>query len=293
MTPRQPDGPRSSEVVESNKRALVALASDPALWESWLEAVAEHPQESALNCASIQASPYADKSVLRTESAWTAAGFAILEGSEPIRLVHRERGGAFRVDLMYPPEALDKDWSGVIDTGRPKIDVSNPADLAIWTEVTSHVDITGLSVNAVHIVMARYGIPDDGRFEMPPERLLDDIDGLCDHCRAIRGQASSAIYALDRSIEKARSDHKDMAKRSEHARKSEQEAGKPAERDVLSRAAPSTPDLTKSGESEPTRIERIDLRNINPADMARIARKAASCAAGGRQQDGTPERRSS
>lgn len=58
-----------------------------------------------------------------------------------------------------------------------------------------------MPVNAVHIVMVRYGIPDDGRFEMPPSHLLDDIDGLCDYCRSIRRQASTAIYALDRAID--------------------------------------------------------------------------------------------
>lgn len=193
------------EITENSAGVLKGAASDLGIWTQWLDTVAQHPTESANNCAAIMASPYEDTRELRSAREWGGLEGSIKAGEPGIPLVHRSKTGNFYVDVLYPASAVE----GARDhyRGLPvRIDledeVNGPAFAAAAEKWGAELDAAG--PNVARIIYARYGLSNGPEPVLPGPEVASDAKALADYCREIKRVAENLIFKFDATIDATR-----------------------------------------------------------------------------------------
>lgn len=195
----------TQEITENSANLLKGAASNLEIWARWLDAIAQHPNESANNCAAIMASSYEDTRELRSAREWDELEGTVKPGERGIPLVHRSKSGNYYVDVLYPASAVE----GARDhyRGLPvKIDledeVNGPAFLAA-TEKWGAM-LFDASPNVGYVVYSRYGLAGGPDPVLPDPEIVGDAKALANYCRDLKRDAENLVFKFDRTIEAAR-----------------------------------------------------------------------------------------
>lgn len=195
----------TKEITENSASVLKGAATDPAIWSQWLDAIAQHPTESANNCAAIMASPYDDTRELRSAREWGALD-GIIKPDEPgIPLVHRSKSGNFYVDVMFPASAVEgarEHYRGLPVKIDLEDEVNGPAFLAATEKWGA--ELNDANPNIGYIIFSRYNIANRPEPVLPDPEIVSDAKELADYCRELKREAENLIFKFDATIDATR-----------------------------------------------------------------------------------------
>ena len=147
--------PTTSEITQANKEILQAIATDESLFADYLSVLAEHTgrdrrrladgtwenfdNQSALNCAAIQASSYEDTREVMTESEWKKVfpDAAVREGEPGIPVVKSSSTGKhYWVDNLYPASVMENLPEGYYRNIPAHVNLADDVDARCWNAAT-------------------------------------------------------------------------------------------------------------------------------------------------------------
>ena len=330
-----PERLSTSKITEENKGILQGIATDLELWTDYLNVVAEHTgrnrrrtaageyepmdNQSALNCAAIQASSYEDTREVLTADEWKRLfpDSSIKAGMPGIPVVKASSTGKYLMAArLFPPEAVDGLPEDRFHNYPERIDLRDDVDAACWNASVSgaltvprtrldengnrvfengrpvrdpvEVGFDELDPNTAHIVRAHYGIPDPegAKPQLPPDEIVDNLSALKAYCDQIRNDASSLLFQIDRSFKQEREAVLGIGEKALEEPSLEVDAAH--ERSTGRSNVASTP---SGGEAPLTRSETAEpyvAAGMAPWDVAKAARSSASRTADTAQADGNP-----
>lgn len=195
----------TKEISENSAGVLKGAASDLGIWTQWLDTVAQHPNESANNCAAIMASPYEDTRELRSAREWEDLEGTIAVGEPGIPLVHRSKSGNFYVDVQYPATVVEgarEHYRGLPVNVDLEDEVNGPAFSAATDKWGAELKDAGPNVG--HIIYARYGLDGGPEPVLPDPEIVSDAKALAAYCREIKRDAENLIFKFDATIDATR-----------------------------------------------------------------------------------------
>lgn len=195
----------TKEITENSASVLRGAASDLGIWTQWLDAIAQHPTESANNCAAIMASPYDDTRELRSAREWETLGGTIKPNEAGIPLVHRSKSGNFYVDVQFPASAIEgahEHYRGLPVRIDLEDEVDGPAFLAATEKWGAELD--DANINVAYVIFSRYGIPNRPEPVLPDPEIVSDAKELADYCRELKREAENLIFKFDATIDATR-----------------------------------------------------------------------------------------
>lgn len=195
----------TKEITENSVGVLKGAASDLEIWTKWLDTVAQHPNESANNCAAIMASPYEDTRELRSAREWGDLEGVVKDGEPGIPLVHRSKSGNLYVDVQYPASAVEgarKHYRGL----PVKVDLEDEVDGPAFSAAAEKwgAELNDADPNVGHVVFARYGLDGGPEPVLPDPEIVSDAKALAAYCRDIKRDAESLIFKFDATIDATR-----------------------------------------------------------------------------------------
>ena len=188
-----------SDVTERSAQLLAGAATDLNLWKKWLTTIAQHPSESANNCASIMASPYEDTRELRSAEGWAEVGGTVDEQARGIPVVRRSKAGIMFTELLYPSSVVEgadpQRFRGLAARVDPEDQIMSRA----WDAACAkwNAELSQASDNALFVINARYGLPNDIEPVLPPLAIVNEAREISQFCRSIRNEAEGLIFRLD------------------------------------------------------------------------------------------------
>lgn len=250
----------SREITENSASLIKGAASDLEVWTKLLRTIAQHPNESANNCAAIMASSYEDTRELRNEREWGDLGGAVKPGERGIPLVHRSKSGNFFVDLLYPASAVEgarDHYRGLPVHVDLEDEIDGPAFLAAaekWGALLSDA-----SPNIGFIVFSRYGLSGGPDPVLPDPEVVSDAKALATYCRDLKRDAENLIFKFDATIDAVRRNMmRPKVERSEEVVEDERKAQEPQVQEPapsVNRAGVSRPEFDAASHvSDPTSI---------------------------------------
>lgn len=251
-----------------SEQRLVRCLTDEALWECYLTSLAERPDLSILNLASVAIKRnergYESCADMRTKEAWTLAGAALRRGvtrDEAVTLtVPRvtDDGTTVFEDVDYWPRAC------VVGAPRtvahaPSVtyDLSRPADIAKVAEALAEARLDDLASMSVWAVYRHFGFPTKA---VPQAPSADDLQAARRMLAHVSEETKGAIDAVERTIserrqERMRRDEEMVAMAHRDARRlralSSRRDGSPQDRNALGGTFGFDPEGTDAARKQP------------------------------------------
>lgn len=239
--------PTTSEITQANKEILQAIATDEGLFKDYLAVMAQHTgrdrrrladgtwenfdDQSALNCAAIQASSYEDTREVMTEGEWKKVfpDASVREGEPGIPVVKSSSTGKhFWAESLYPASAMEGLPDERYHNLPSRINLSDDVDARCWDAATKTdlklyrnvltdegkrvfengkpvreevpVAFDEIDKNVAFVISSHFGL-EPGEIELPSEDVVNNTFALKAYCDGIKADARTLLFQISRAYD--------------------------------------------------------------------------------------------